>query len=326
MKLRKIWRQETGSTAVMAAVVFAIVLAMSGMVVDLGRAYIEQSSLQNAMDSAAYAASTVLPVSVNDTAAIQSVIDKANEYVQKNGYDTGIVTSVDLEDIYAGKYYGVRVNATTEIQYYFGPIVGINGTALYKRAKTKLEPITSSTNVVPLGIEISRLAQIKSENNGLHLVVKYGGGGGDTGFFGALDLDGVRGGGAKDFESWLAFGYGATLYMDDVLPTESGNMAGPTADAFTTRYSQCTHFSGQGGCTLDHFEPDCSRVVTMLVYSMVGSKSVKVEGFVPFILEGINGNGEIIASMISLQTPEGETDGTLGGTGDYGIYKSKLVE
>ena len=326
INLKKLWHHEDGAVAIIAAVAFIFLAAVSGLVVDMGTAYMEASACQNAADAAAYAAGTALPVNVSDDTRVQQVKDMAMNYAQKNGFDSSCVESVELETVVDGKYYGVRVCLTTEVSYGFGPIVGINGTTITKSAKVELEPVTSSTAVVPLGIEKDRLATVISETQGTNVIIKYDGGDGTEGFYGALDLDGVKGGGAQDFASWLAFGYNGTLYIGDVLPIEPGNMADPTIDAFLTRYNQCTHYTSQGGCNAEHFDPDCPRVVILIVYTFVDSKTVKVEGFAPFVLEGVNGNGEIVASMVTFQTQEGETSGVLGGTGDYGIYRARLVE
>ncbi|MFZ5974782.1 MAG: pilus assembly protein TadG-related protein [Bacillota bacterium] len=326
MVLKKIWRREDGSVAVIAAVAFTLIIALCGLVIDLGTAYMQGSVSQTAADAAALAAGTLLPVSADDNAKIQQIKSTAADYAVKNGVPADNVEAVDMEDISGGRCYGVRVRLKTDVSYGFGPILGINGTTVSKSAKVTLKPASSSTAVVPLGIEQTRLQELLAANQTQHLVIKYGGGGGTEGFFGALDLDGVKGGGAKDFESWLAFGYDGILRIGDVLPVEPGNMAGPTTEAFTTRYSQCTHYAGGGGCTLEHFDPDCPRVVTLIVYSLVDSHTVKVKGFVPFILEGTNSKGEIVASKITFQTQQGESEGVIGGTGDYGIYRIRLVE
>jgi Flp pilus assembly protein TadG len=324
--LKKIFKEESGSAVVLAAVALIVVLSVSGLVIDLGQAYVEAGNVQTAADSAALAACMQLPVSLSDSSAIQQVQATALEYVQKNGFDPSAVLSVELTDVYSGKYYGVKVNLVSNVPYYFGPIIGIDAATVHKSAKSLLNPVTSTDAAVPLGIETGRLSTVITECQGQHVIIKYGGGDGSGSFFGALDLDGVKGGGARDFETWLTFGYGGELTSGTVLPIEPGNMAGPTTSAFLTRYNQCTHFPGQGGCTLDHFENDCPRVVTLIAYTMVDSSSVRVEGFVPFVLESANGYGEIVASMVTMLTNEGQTDGILAGTGDYGIYKVRLAE
>jgi len=323
---KNILHRENGAAAVVAAIAFTAMLAVCGLVIDLGSAYIQESTTQNTADAAAYAGATILPAAVDDDEQIQLVKDTVKEYVIKNGFNEGCIETVELEDIYDGNYYGVRVKLKKEVSYGFGSIIGVDATTVKKTAKVKLDPVTSSTSVAPLGIEVSRLSQAMEENQCQHIVIKYGSGDSTEGFFGALDLDGMQGGGAQDFASWLAFGYNGVLNVGDILPIEPGNMATPTYDAFTTRFNQCTHYIGSGGCTAEHFEADCPRVVTLIVYNFIDSKNIEVVGFISFVLEGINEDGEIIASRVTLQTDEGDTDGNLGGINDYGIYRARLVE
>lgn len=324
--LKKIWRREDGYISVIAALAFTMILAMCGLVIDLGSAYVQESATQNTADAAAYAAGTMLPAAVNDDAQIQQVKNTVQEYVIKNGFTPECIETVELQDIYDGKYYGVRIMLKREVSHSFGAIFGTSSVTVQKRAKVCLEPVISSTAVAPLGIEAGRLTQALVENQGQHLIIKYGAGDGTEGSFGALDLDGIQGGGAQDFENWLAFGYNGVLKAGDVLPVESGNMATPTYNAFMTRFNQCTHYLGQGGCNAEHFETDCPRVVTLIVYNLMDSKDIQVTGFISFVLEGINANGEIIASKVTFQANEGDTGGGIGGASDYGIYRARLVE
>lgn len=324
--LKRFLNREDGATAVIAAVAFTLIVAICGLVIDLGSTYVEQSATQNTADAAAYAAGTLLPTPVNDESRFQQVKNTVLEYVVKNGFAPECVETVQLEDVYEGKYYGVRVKLKREVAYNFGAIFGTNSVTVNKSAKVKLEPVSSSSAVAPLGIEAGRLTLALAENQGQHLIIKYGAGDSTEGSFGALDLDGIQGGGAQDFQNWLAFGYNGVLNAGDILPVETGNMATPTYDAFMTRFNLCTHYIGQGGCNAEHFDPDCPRIVTLIVYTLADSKNIQVKGFISFVLEGINVNGEIIASKITFQANEGDTAGAIGGENDYGIYRARLVE
>lgn len=318
------WRREDGASGIIMAICFTLVMALCGLVVDMGSAYAQGSRVQNAADAAALAAVQLLPIAADNPAAIQQVEARVLDYVVKNGLDGDYIEDVSLEDAVDGSYTAVRVVLCGDVAYGFGPILGINGTTVTKHAKARVEPATGTSKVVPLGIPDTSYAAMQEACGGQHVIVKYGGGGGTGGFFGALDLDGVQGGGARDFATWLAFGYDGVLRVGDVLPVESGNMAGPTTQGFLERYSQCTHFPGQGGCNAQQFDPDCPRVVTMIVYTMVGSKSVRVEGFAPFVLEGTNGKGEIVASWVTVsggEACESEEDAQW-----YGLVRNTLAE
>lgn len=326
MRLKKIFKNEKGSTAIIAAVAFVVVAAVCGLVVDLGTVYIHGSSMQNAADAAVYAIAPNLPLSVTDTDGIQNVQSTAETYLTRNEIDSDCIQGIELSDIVNGKYTSARVVVNDQVFYNFGPIVGVEGADVTKSAKVRLEAATSSTKMVPLGIHADQYSDAIGTNYAQDVVVKYGGGDGDTGFFGAIDLDGVKGGGAKDFASWLAFGYDGTLNIGEVLPVESGNMSGPTETAFTTRYSQCTHFPSQGGCTPEHYEAECPRVIYLIIYTMPSNKEVQIEGFVPFVLGGINSNGEITASHVDVSVNFGDSEEIDAGNIDYGLFRIRLVE
>ncbi|MEA4890540.1 MAG: pilus assembly protein TadG-related protein [Clostridiaceae bacterium] len=325
MKVRTLWQHEDGSAAVITAIAFTAILALCGLVIDLGAAYYQGSRVQNAADAAAYAASTLLPIDVSDAEALQTVRNTVAEYAQKNGMTAGSVDTVTLEDVVAGHYTSVYVQLHHSVEYYFGKIMGLDSKVVAKSAKVRLEVITSLSKMVPLGIEDSQFKQAMLTNNSQHVIVKYGGGDGTTGFFGALDLDGVKGGGAQDFASWLAFGYNGVLNVNVNLPVETGNMAGPTSCAFLQRYSSCTHYPSQGGCNALYYEQNCSRVVYLIIFTMVDAHTIKIQGFAPFVLEGTNGNGEIVASHVTVHLQQGESQAVTEQNITYGVFRSRLV-
>ncbi len=325
MKAKTFWQREDGSAAVITAIAFTVILALCGLVIDLGAAYYQGSRVQNAADAAAYAASSLLPLAVGDADALQTVRNTVAEYAQKNGMAADSIDTVSLEDVVAGHYTSVYVQLRHSVDYYFGKILGLDSKVVAKSAKVRLEVITSLSKMVPLGIEDSQFKQAMLTNNSQNVVVKYGSGDGTTGFFGALDLDGFRGGGAKDFSSWLAFGYNGYLDVNANLPVETGNMAGPTTYAFLQRYSSCTHYPSQGGCNAQHYEQNCSRVVYLIIFTMVDAHTIKIQGFAPFVLEGTNGNGEIIASHVTVHQQQGESQAVTEQNIDYGVFRSRLV-
>jgi len=325
MRIQHFFRDEEGSSGVWMAFSFSLMMALCALVVDLGSAYIQGSRLQNAADAAALAAASSLPVSVGDEQRMDLVRSTVADYTRKNGIESAWDPSVQFGDAGEDGYTSLRVTLTDDVGYLFASTFGIQGTTITRNAKASVNPATGTTNVLPLGIEIHSFSQMIDQCGGQNVVVKYGGGGGSEGFFGALDLDGVQGGGARDFSTWLAFGYDGVLRVGDVLPVESGNMAGVTYTAFLIRYCQCTHFPWQGGCNQDHFVDTCPRVVCMIAYSMVDSNTVKVEGFAPFVLMGINGDGEIVASWVRLHNSQFATEIDESAEG-FGLYKAKLVE
>lgn len=328
-KLREItylMRSKRGAVSVIAAIAFTAILLMTGVVVDLGRSYVEASSLQSAADAASLAASYLLPVGIDDITAISAVETKAIEYVAKNGKDASQVRSISLGQPVSGKYTTVSVELHGEVEYLFGQIAGITHGEINKRATTRVESVISASGTVPLGIPEDSYLTALANNTTDNLTVKYGAPDGEEGFYGALDLDGVKGGGANDYSTWLSFGYYGEISVNDNIFTEPGNMTGPTATSFAERFNSCTHFPGQGGCTTEHFENECARVVNLIIYQDIGKGELKVTGFAPFILDGISPEGYITASKIDLQINEGSTTELDETTIKFGLFKSRLIE
>jgi hypothetical protein len=81
-----------------------------------------------------------------------------------------------------------------------------------------------------------------------------------------------------------------------------------------------------GGCTADHYEPHCTRVIKVPVVEYVDSKQVQIVGFAAFVLEGQNPDypDSITGSyvdMVTLGSAGGDTTGTAS---DFGVYSLML--
>ena len=326
MKLKKIFKNESGQTIMIAAVVLMMVIAVAGLVLDLGLAHIKASGLQNAADAAVYAGGSLLPIYTDDTETVTELEAKVASYIIKNGYIADDIVSIELGDVISDRYTSLNVVVDDYVDYTFGKTIGMQGKTVEKSAKIRIETVTRCTDMVPLGTSASEYLAAAAANEAQNIVIKYDGGDGTIGFFGAIDLDGVKGGGAADFESWLTYGYNGYIDVGDILPVESGNMEGATIDGFTSRYESCTHFVDDGGCTSEHYVLDCPRVVILILYEMEGTKAVSVVGFAPFILEGINGDGDIVASHIDVSLYDFESEEVDEDTIEFGFFTPVMVE
>jgi hypothetical protein len=103
-------------------------------------------------------------------------------------------------------------------------------------------------------------------------------------------------------------------------------MAGPTAAGFNARYSQCSHFPDDGGCTAEHYEPHCPRVIKVPVVTYVPGKNVKIVGFAAFVLEGQadSSNDTITGSYVDMVTIGSSGGDSTGTADDYGVYSLML--
>ncbi len=324
MLFKKIFANEKGQSAIIAGIAIFMVIAIGALALDIGLVHIQSSREQTAADAAALAGATLLPVSDTDANAQTKVKALAREYAVKNGIPNEDVLDekIVLGDEKDNNYTSVRVELKSEVGFGFARVLGFVKTDVTKAAKAQVKPAVSSSDMVPLGVDKKEFGSKKLVN----FVVKEGGGNGETGFYGALDLDQLKGGGAKDYEQWLAYGYGGYLETGMILPVEPGNMAGPTYRAFSLRYGSCPHTPK---CSSGGYETDCPRVVIIVVYEVSGKnpnnvKTVKIVGFAPFILEQQEDKDEIICTQIGeVFTQDGESSENAPA---YGLYKITLVE
>ncbi len=139
--IRRVYKAEDGATAVLTAVIFTALVMMTGIVIDLGRLHVETSRLQTAADAAAYAAAAVLPVAEDDSAKYLEAVNLAETYAAKNAAGASIhnAISVNLGESVAGTYTSVSVELSSEVDYLFGKILGLESKTVSKRARLLLE-------------------------------------------------------------------------------------------------------------------------------------------------------------------------------------------
>ncbi|MBA4347360.1 MAG: hypothetical protein C0413_00705 [Clostridiales bacterium] len=304
-------------------------IGVAATVTDLGVAYVKTAQTQTAVDAAVLASGMTLPVKSGDTAAIAKTTAVAKEYLVKNGVTDTTNTTVTLGDLSGGSYYSVYVNQPASADTAFAKIFGINVITFQRDAKAKVVTCTALSDLVPLSIRQSVLEQIIAEGKSMHAILKYGlkDENVDNGAFGAIDLDGVKGGGANDYTNWLANGYQAKLTVGTVLPIEPGNMTGPTYSGIVERYNACTHYASEGGCKITKYVDDCPRVmkISVIEYTDSSNKYVRIKGFAAFVLEDYStyaDKGCVIgsyANMVNIGSADGDLTGTKPAFGVYSL-------
>ncbi|MPM91959.1 hypothetical protein SDC9_139093 [bioreactor metagenome] len=210
----------------------------------------------------------------------------------------------------------------------FAKSFGVNTFSFTRGAKASASPATRIGGTAPLGVDYEQLSEAIARGDTEHIYLKYGAGDGEEGSYGAIDLDGVKGGGANDFSTWLTYGYNGTIEVgDDLLPVEKGNMDGPTARSINERYNACTHYADDGGCSCAHYELTCPRVLKVLVIEKIGCSYVKVKGFAAFVLEGEAGDkGEVLGSYVKYLEPGESLVEDAWDSADFGIYNVGLTK
>lgn len=327
MKCSKYWKSEDGSAGPQYVFIVIIILVIAAVVIDYARPAYNARLLQNAADSAAMAAAHELPVKTSDTAAIAEIKNVAIEYAGKNGFTDSSAIRVELSEISNNEYRKVTVTIDQTVSYTLARILGETETTVTRSASAQLFALSGVKNTIPLSIEKSEMdSQISSGN--YFMTLKFGGGGGSNGAYGAIDPDGDNGGGANDFRDRLKYGYDEVLYAGSSIPIEPGNMSGPTGDAIDYRCGQCNHYPENGGCTPSLYDPDCPRIVIIPIVSYVSAHSVKIEGFAPFLLDSYTGSGNtcyVYGTYLPVYMGEGEVDFS-NSTHSYGVYTTIMVD
>jgi len=329
---RWLFRQESGQSLLVIIFAVTALIGAAATVTDLGAAYVKTAQTQTAVDAAVLASGMTLPVRSGDTTAVTRATEVAKEYLTKNGVTDTTSTTVTLGDLNDGAYYSIYVSQPASAETSFAKIFGITSITFARDAKAKIVPCSALSDLVPLSIQEHILQELIDNNDTLHCILKYGDNDEEVenGAFGAIDLDGVKGGGANDYTSWLANGYQAKLTVGTILPIEGGNMTGPTYSGIASRYNGCTHFPSEGGCKITKYVDDCPRVMKIAVieYTDSSHKYVRIKGFAAFVLEDYTtyeDQGCVIgsyANMVNIGAADGDLTGTLP---EFGVYSLILT-
>ena len=328
---RSFWRKERGESLLIVAFAITALLGMTATVADMGTAYVKTAQTQTAADAAALAAGMKLPVKSGDAAGISQATAIARDYLTKNGVADASEATITLGSLSGGAYHSILVSQPAVSETAFARIFGIDEITFRRQAEAKVVPCAALSDLVPLSIQQGTLNTLIENGTSQHAILKYGLKTDDVqnGSFGAIDLDGVKGGGANDYTNWLANGYQAKLVLGTVLPVESGNMTGPTYSGIVQRYNACTHYASYGGCKADRYVDDCPRVmkVPVIVYTDSSHKYVRVVGFAAFVLEDYTSyadKGCVVGSYVNMVNV-GAVDGDLSGTAaSFGVYSLVL--
>lgn len=288
----------------MMLLAMTFLIGTTAMVVDIGLVLLEQQKLSDALDSAALAGAQDL------MAGPELAESKAIEYATLNGVSNPtVIVDDDNKEI--------TVNGQKEVPYYFAKVLGFDSKTISGSSKARVQPVTGGTGFVPLGI-------VEQEfQYGELYSLKLGGGDGENGNFGALALGGQ---GAANYIDNLKYGYDGNLTVGMTIPTEPGNMSGPTKSGVEYRLN-----ADEGNYLCGNYQTaprDCNRVIYLPIIGdteLSGRDEVTIVSFAAFYLEAVTGNGnESIIEGRFIQTVfPGDWGDTWGN--NHGLYAVKLV-
>lgn len=275
--LKKMLRDQKGSAVILVSFALVGLLGMTGLVIDGGSLYMTKGHLQKAANASVLSGAQEL---TNNNLAVTVVVESVLEAHQEKE---------NLVEMSIENGNKVSVYLRREVPLSFFKIFGWDSTPVEAKASAEIQTMGSAMGAAPLGIDDSVNLEF-----GVEYKLKVDEADVNTGNFGILALGGT---GSSTYEDNLKNGYQSVIAVDDVLETQTGNVAGKTKDGVKTRIDACPYPVGE-----THHR-DCPRILLVPVYKPLSHdqnqlKEVKVTGFAYFyITEPVNNQDKAIVGQ-----------------------------
>jgi Flp pilus assembly protein TadG len=333
-------RDERGQVLYMFVAGLVVFLGLVGLSVDVGMMVFTRTDLQKAADAAAFAASQDLP----NTGAAQTT---AEDYVALNA-------GADASTVVTFKQVGISVDTVTvetgkRVDFHFLRVLGMDGTDVDAKATVQVASYAGGNGLVPFGLVASNdsnssLLQnscFKGWENGeptfkqnMACTMKYGAGTNSGGDFGALSLDNS---GGSQYRDNIGKGSSTVYRRNDKVPSETGNMNGPTRQGIDDRLalprpSGCQtdvktevleYSTNAAGETVVSVREECKhhpRIILIPVVDKINNPQLStILGFAFMWLESTSNQGgqaTVIGEFVQFVTeiPGGVYEGNNGGS------------
>ena len=243
--------REYGQTLIVFVLFFGVLAGFTAMAIDIGLFYEDRRHLQNTADAAALAGVEELPL--NPVAARM----KAEEWALKHGIDSSEIKTIEVRGTSVPNDT-VYVEVESDFNWIFGAVLGQTTDSVAAHAAAQTGSFGPFSNLMPWAVLEGDPACVDAFGNAVYgatCMVKVGAQDGFGGWRGALDFDGIGGGGAEYREN-IIDGRVQTYYCaegDVGCPGTSlvhdldGNKVGPTGQGIAGRLSH----EPTPGCTTD---------------------------------------------------------------------------
>lgn len=300
MKIRDFHKDERGNIILIAAFLMLVLTAFAGLVVDGGHLYMSKANLQKAANAAALSGGQELTTNAGEpvTSIVKGILD-AHDVLPY------------LQSINVTPEKSVAVHLNEPVALFFSSIVGFDEVDVKVKATVEVGKMGRASGAAPIGIDDSIPLIYGNE-----YTLKVDETAGDTGYFGALALEGP---GAKLYEQNLMYGFDGELKIGDIINTQTGNIAGPTKTAVDYLISTCSDMTSR----------DCPRILLIPVYVPYNQtsnqmKQVKITGFAYFyISEPMDSHDKTIKGVFLKRVGPGFQ---LDDASEKGAYTIRLVE
>ncbi|TFB19617.1 hypothetical protein E3U55_10700 [Filobacillus milosensis] len=298
--MKYLMKSEKANATFLVTISFTALLALTGLVVDGGMLYMTHQHLQKAANASVLSGGQEL---TQEEEVVRQIVDETLEHHDELSSFKGITIV---------KENRVTLELEKPVETTFMKLFGIDSVDVEVRATARVGPMGRAKGVAPLGIDES-IELIY----GQEYTLKVDEHDSDTGFFGALAIDGT---GASTYKETLINGSLSELKVGDIVDTETGNMAGPTNKAVKTLVdSVCENM----------YERDCPRVLLIPVYKPYNHdqnqmKQVEITGFAYFyVTEPMDKHNKTVTGVFIERTGTGyELDEAV----DRGAFIVRLTE
>jgi hypothetical protein len=305
MKSSRKRKAPKGQAMFIVILALPVIVGALTLVMDVGNLYYNQVSMQVAADSGVLAGALYLPSYPSQAVSV------AEDYAGRNGIKAGEIVSCTVSP----DNKTVLITTSRNLPCFFCRVLGegtahadtapstetTSGTGIKVGASALIVPIKAATGVVPIGL-----------NSGTNLnfgnVVQLKQGQVGPGNWSPLALGGT---GADNYRTNVQNGYPGSVSVGDSLQTETGNMVGPTNQAFQDRISMGNNQFSTG--TFQNHDLNDPRVMLIPIVdfsNINGSSQVPMKGFAMMWIVSVSGQGTITCYFIQQSVPNAQPDPT----------------
>lgn len=315
-----------GGIMVIFGLIFGVLMVTLSLTVDYGHILVCRWRLQTAVDAGALAGGMEL---VSPTGEFQ--------------YGEAERIALEIADSNISANYLVSfpsdrecvISGDLSVPLFLGPFLGIDDVVVSAHASAEISGIFSAAGIRPFGVEEPDSPFVFGELYDLKM------GEPDetaSGNFHALAIDGT---GADVYRENIKHGSSETLSIGDWLPSEPGNMVGPTDDGIEyimqleVIEEGVEYILEQDQIAWDWYVNNTdvleqsARLITIPVVGdwsgIYGRSEVQIVAFARFFLDGTVGTGKdcrVTGRFVESLVP----GATGGGDGGYGAYTVRLIK
>jgi Flp pilus assembly protein TadG len=271
----------TGQTAVIMLLAMPTLLGALALGVDVSLMYLNWEQLQKAADAAALAGANSLP---GDPA---TAVTTANQYALSNGVKQGEIVSSAV----AGDDLSITVTLQRTVPYHFGNLLGLTQQNVTVKATAGVQKNNdNASGLIPIGLSCNA-GQGQGDCNytagWYHLKSSQVG----PGNWDPVELGGTPG--ANAYRNYMQLGY--TGSIPTTVPTEPGNVVGPTGQAIDSRMSRGEAMNPTATeANPPEYDPRLVVVPLIQFNDSNGKKPVTVVGYAQMWIGGLSGNNNTI--------------------------------